>query len=166
MATSPKTRALAPTRRRRLASPGSATQVASSSTSPCASERPYNGTPFGDQLRCHRQRRNLRQLDLATGAKLSAGYVSALESGLKPPPPAHVITDISNALGLNDAQAALLVRAARLSHPIVRVPRGVQAAGYVLANRLAEELPKLSQRHIQLLQDVLELAAAEVAMTG
>lgn len=118
-------------------------------------------TPFGEALRRVRRHRCVLQKQLALDLSVSLSLVSSWETGAKPPPRGEQLRALTAALNLADAEAADLERLSRVSQPIVRVPRGTSAAGYLLLHRLADQLPQLSSKHLSALQGVLELQFEE-----
>ena len=77
-------------------------------------------TPFGIAIRKMRLDKGMRLLDLADRLKMSAAYVSAVETGKKPIPDKYVAL-AARAMELNVEEARSLQSAADRTREIVRV---------------------------------------------
>lgn len=70
---------------------------------------------FGFCLADLRRKRRLRQKQVAAASDLDCSYIAALENGRRVPPRDGVMTRLSEALGLSDAEKSELRRTAVLS---------------------------------------------------
>jgi transcriptional regulator with XRE-family HTH domain/SOS-response transcriptional repressor LexA len=89
-------------------------------------------TSFADHLREARRKAGLTQAELGERAGLTGSYVSLLESGKKPPPSDRVLSRLSRALGVSEANFA---EAAHLD----RTPEDVRQKILALSRRLDRE---------------------------
>jgi transcriptional regulator with XRE-family HTH domain len=114
-------------------------------------------TPFGARLRALRQARGLGLKELAATLHVSSAYLSALEHGHRGRPSPGLIHQVNEYFGLIWDDAEELVRLARLSHPRVVVnTAGLSPEATALANRLAQEIHRLSPEALRQIAAVLE----------
>ena len=107
-------------------------------------------TPFGAKLREMRKAKAMSLKDLAQAIGVSSAYLSALEHGQRSRPSWYLIQRIIAHFNVIWDEAEQLERLAALSHPRVTLdtsqlsPRATE-----LANRLAENIAKMSQADIE-----------------
>jgi transcriptional regulator with XRE-family HTH domain len=122
-------------------------------------------TPFANAFKTYRKRSRLRQKQVAFELELSVSYISSWETGLKPPPHGEPLTILCKLFELTETEAAEFIRFARLSQPLLRVPRNTTASGYLLAHKLVHRLPGLCAREIDLICRILDLRHEEASMS-
>jgi transcriptional regulator with XRE-family HTH domain len=118
-------------------------------------------TPFGARVRELRRERGLLLKDMAAHLGVSSAYLSALERGDRGKPTWTLLQGVLQYFRIIWDEADELLRLADLSDPKVRIDaaaRGAQAV--LLANRLARELPALSDADIAAMLAILDGAAA------
>jgi len=107
-------------------------------------------TPFGAKLREMRKAKAMSLKDLAQAIGVSSAYLSALEHSQRSRPSWYLIQRIIAHFNVIWDEAEQLERLAALSHPRVTLdtsqlsPRATE-----LANRLAENIAKMSQADIE-----------------
>jgi Zn-dependent peptidase ImmA (M78 family)/plasmid maintenance system antidote protein VapI len=77
-------------------------------------------TPFGIEIRKLRLDKGLKLIDVAEALDVSSAFLSAIETGRKPIPPAF-IANLTRTLNLSDAEASVLQRAADRTTKELRV---------------------------------------------
>lgn len=117
-------------------------------------------TPFGARLRALRMERGVTQQRLAAELQVSPAYLSALEHGRRGAPSAGLVHQVNEFFGLIWDDAEELARLARLSHPRVTVDTaGLTPEQTALANRLAQNIRRLSPETVAALHAVLDTSA-------
>lgn len=96
---------------------------------------------FGQLLQQHRARSGFRQVDVARQVRLSTSYLSAIESGARPPPSNDLVQALARALKLSADETVAFMATARSATRTLRLPQGTSAdacrAMHVLVDRLA-----------------------------
>lgn len=116
-------------------------------------------TPFGARLRSLRAARGVTLRALAARLEVSPAYLSALEHGKRGAPSAGLVHQVCDVFGLIWDEAEELARLARLSHPRVTVnTAGLAPEQTALANRLAQDIRRLSPETVAALLALLEAA--------
>ena len=119
-------------------------------------------TPFGARMRALRDERGLTLKNLAAQLQISAAYLSALEHGHRGAPSIGLVHQVCDALGLIWNQAEDLANLARLSHPRVTVnTAGLTPEQTALANRIAQNIKRLSPETIATLHAILDATAPQ-----
>ncbi len=114
-------------------------------------------TPFGARLRALRAERGMTQREMATALQVTPAYLSALEHGQRGAPRAGRVPQVGELLGLIWGEAEELAALARLSHPRIAVDTaGLTPEQTALANRLAQEIRRLSPETVARLHAVLD----------
>jgi transcriptional regulator with XRE-family HTH domain len=117
-------------------------------------------TPFGARLRAMRAERGVTLQRLAAELQVSAAYLSALEHGRRGAPSAGLVHQVNEFFGLIWDEAEEMARLARLSHPRVTVnTAGLTPEQTALANRLAQNVRRLSPETVAALHALLDTAA-------
>lgn len=107
-------------------------------------------TPFGAKLREMRKAQSMSLKDLAEAIGVSSAYLSALEHGQRSRPSWYLIQRIIAHFNVIWDEAEHLERLAALSHPRVTLDTSrLSPEATELANRLAENISKLSQTDIE-----------------
>lgn len=132
--------------------------------SPLKAEIQQAMTPFSSSFKAYRQRRRLRQKQVAHAMGLSVSYVSSWETALKAPPNGELLARLCAVFELSGSEAEGFKRAAEISRPLLRMPKATPTSGYALAHRLVAELPRLGPRQIDLINGILELTTPEAIM--
>ena len=104
-------------------------------------------TPFGIVTRKLRLDKGLRLLDLAKKLNLSSSFISAVETGKKPIPAGYV-DSVVKALGLTQAEALELQRAADRSKTAVDID-GLQGSQRELVAAFARKLHDLPPEFLE-----------------
>ena len=114
-------------------------------------------TPFGARLRALRAERAMTQRDMAAALQVTPAYLSALEHGRRGAPRSGLVHQVCEVFGLIWGEAEELAALARLSHPrIVVDTAGLTPEQTALANRLAQEIRRLSPETVARLHAVLD----------
>jgi transcriptional regulator with XRE-family HTH domain len=113
-------------------------------------------TPFGAKLRTLRKERGVKLAELADVLGVSSAYLSALEHGKRGRPSWHLVQGVLNHFNIIWDEAEELARLARISHPKVTVDTsGLHPKATELANRLADDVSRLSEKELDQLLAVL-----------
>lgn len=114
-------------------------------------------TPFGELLRRERQERKLLLGEMARMLKISAPYLSQLETGRRSVPDGFA-DKVVKALSLNSSDALALERAAALSRSEFILALGSDAndEDRALAHDLADAFTRLSPEGRAKLRELLE----------
>ncbi len=113
-------------------------------------------TPFGAKLRTLRKERGVTLAELAAVLRVSSAYLSALEHGKRGRPSWHLVQGVLSHFNIIWDEAEELVRLARISHPKVTVDTsGLDPKATELANRLADDVGKLSEKELDQLLAIL-----------
>lgn len=115
-------------------------------------------SPFAHLLQQLRVERNLRQAELAELVGYDQTYISALEVGLKGPPPFNLVERLQQALGLSDDETRALtdaIGASRRRYVIEPGDTDIHQDVYLLLRDLWARLPELTATQVRILSDVL-----------
>ncbi len=94
--------------------------------------------------------------ELAAVLRVSSAYLSALEHGKRGRPSWHLVQGVLSHFNIIWDEAEELVRLARISHPKVTVDTsGLDPKATELANRLADDVGKLSEKELDQLLAIL-----------
>jgi transcriptional regulator with XRE-family HTH domain len=117
-------------------------------------------SPFAHFLHGLRKARQIRQCDLAEMLGYDQSYVSALEVGLKSPPPQEFVDRLINVLSLTADEAARARREAEASNR--RLVLDVQAPQdlYRMIDALRERMGRLQPEHIHTICAILKMSDA------
>jgi transcriptional regulator with XRE-family HTH domain len=118
-------------------------------------------TQFGDRLFLLRRKRRLLQKQVALEAGIDPSYLGGLERGRRDAPAVAVFDRLTRALAATDEEREWLRHAlavARLERLVSDGPYAI--AGADLLVRIAEQLPSLNSRQLQLLEAFVEMLAA------
>jgi transcriptional regulator with XRE-family HTH domain len=123
-------------------------------------------TPFGRRVRELRRERGLLLKDMAAHLGVSVAYLSALERGERGKPTWTLLQGVLQYFRIIWDEADELLRLADLSDPKVRIDASGRDPDTVLfLNRLARELPALSNDDIAAMLAVLGRAAERARST-
>lgn len=118
-------------------------------------------TPFGAKLRHLRKERGVKLADLAGALGVSGAYLSALEHGKRGRPSWHLVQGVLSHFNIIWDEAEDLARLARISHPRVTVDTsGLHPKATELANRLADDVGKLTEKELDQLLAILTRKSA------
>lgn len=118
-------------------------------------------TPFGERVRELRRRRGRLLKDMAAHLGVSSAYLSALERGERGRPTWTLVQGVIQYFNIIWDEADELARLAELSDPRPRVETGgLGARATLTANRLAREIPALSEDDLADILAVLDRAKA------
>lgn len=113
-------------------------------------------TPFGRRLRELRAAKGMTLKQMAAALHVTPAYLSALENGRRGKPRKGLVMQIAAALGIIWDDAEELVRLARLSDPKRRIDTaGLVPAATELANRLADDIARLSESDLKAMLEIL-----------
>jgi transcriptional regulator with XRE-family HTH domain len=113
-------------------------------------------TPFGARMRQLRKERGVKLIELADALGVSAAYLSALEHGKRGRPSWHLVQGVLSHFNIIWDEAEELARLARISHPRVTIDTsGLDPKATELANRLADDVSKLSAQQLDQLLAIL-----------
>ncbi|MBU3068261.1 helix-turn-helix transcriptional regulator [Aestuariicella sp. G3-2] len=113
--------------------------------------------PFGFCLSNLRRIRGLQQQQLANMINLSPCYISAMESGQKPPPRQEIVDSIIICLNLDNKEKQELLDAADCSKPSRRVPKGASLHEYRFIDDLWRRLGTLSEHETLAMSYLLKI---------
>ena len=114
-------------------------------------------TPFGKKLRELRAARGLTLKDMAAALRVTPAYLSALEHGRRGRPSFRFVQSVIGYFNIIWDEAEELERLAHLSHPRVTIDTsGLDPAATEMANRLAEEIARLSTNEIGEISKILK----------
>lgn len=126
-----------------------------------ASERPDNGTRFGEELYRLRTAAGLRQIEVAQMARLARGYYSQLENSKRLPPPPSTLRRIALALQLTIGQTKRLEALASAERGyMLQLPDEMPARIARVIRQITQRSHRLSTIAIRRLEDILEEAEA------
>ena len=118
-------------------------------------------TPFGERVRQLRGERGRMLKDMAAHLGVSSAYLSALERGERGKPTWTLLQGVLQYFRIIWDEADELLRLADLSEPKVRIDASGREPDTVLfLNRLARELPALTDEEVSAMAAVLDKAAA------
>lgn len=113
-------------------------------------------TPFGRRLRELRAAKGMTLKQMAAALHVTPAYLSALENGRRGKPRKGLVMQVAAALGIIWDDAEELVRLARLSDPRRRIDTaGLSPAATELANRLADDIARLSNSDLKAMLEIL-----------
>ena len=113
-------------------------------------------TPFGRRLRELRAAKGMTLKQMAAALHVTPAYLSALENGRRGKPRKGLVMQVAAALGIIWDDAEELVRLARLSDPKRRIDTaGLNPAATELANRLADDIARLSESDLKAMLEIL-----------
>ncbi|MDR8029530.1 helix-turn-helix domain-containing protein [Burkholderia cenocepacia] len=113
-------------------------------------------TPFSNALVHYRKRAGLSQTNLAKQLGVAIQYVWKLERGVKPPPSLEQIERIAAALGMDEADVASLLDAARDSQKKLRLPDDLHSDTLRVINRLVRAATRLNGDEVTQLDEMVE----------
>jgi transcriptional regulator with XRE-family HTH domain len=123
-------------------------------------------TPFGRRVRELRRERGLLLKDMAAHLGVSVAYLSALERGERGKPTWTLLQGVLQYFRIIWDEADELLRLADLSDPKVRIDASGRDPDTVLfLNRLARELPALTDDDIAAMLAILDRAAERAHST-
>ncbi|HEY3431383.1 MAG TPA: helix-turn-helix transcriptional regulator [Rhodocyclaceae bacterium] len=117
-------------------------------------------SPFAHFLRVLRQRRGLKQKDIALLLGYEPSYLSALERSEKGPPKEDFIRRLIKGLDLDETEQANLHMALKLSRRQVSLPAQASEEEYGLIHELEPQLGQLTPLQIHLIKLALRLPAS------
>lgn len=114
-------------------------------------------SPFSHLLHDFRLRHGLRQAELAERIGYEQSYISALEVGLKGPPPNDFVERFSTGLGLAQEEKAALYQAVDASQRKLVIDADAPSDIFLLLKDLREGVDRLSPEQVQLIRDIVKL---------
>lgn len=114
-------------------------------------------SPFSHLLHEIRLRHGLRQADLAERIGYEQSYISALEVGLKGPPPNDFVERFSTGLALTQEEKATLYQAVDASQRKLVIDADAPNDMFLLLKELREGARRLSAEQIRLIRDIVKL---------
>ena len=112
-------------------------------------------SPFSHFLHELRMRYDIRQVELAETMGYEQSYISALEVGIKGPPPDEFIKRLIDVVQLTPAEQQELRAAAEASQRKLVLDPDTPQDIYWLVNDLREKVQQLSPMHVRMIRDVL-----------
>jgi transcriptional regulator with XRE-family HTH domain len=107
-------------------------------------------------MRQLRKERGVKLIELADALGVSPAYLSALEHGKRGRPSWHLVQGVLSHFNIIWDEAEELARLARISHPRVTIDTsGLDPKATELANRLADDVGKLSAQQLDQLLAIL-----------
>lgn len=117
-------------------------------------------SPFALLLRGLREKRELKQRDVADMLGYEPSYLSALERSEKGPPRKDFIRRLVNGLGLDEMEQIDLRKALKLSCRQISLPAKASEEEYILIHELEPQLGRLTSLQIHLIRLALRLPAS------
>jgi len=114
-------------------------------------------SPFAHLLHELRMRNSIRQGDLAELIGYEQSYVSALEVGIKGPPPPEFINKLILALELPPAEQNKLHNAVAASQRKLVIDVDAPQEVYLLMAELQQQLPALHPAQVRMIREVLSM---------
>ncbi|MCP4597950.1 helix-turn-helix transcriptional regulator [Neptuniibacter sp.] len=114
-------------------------------------------TPFGRYLATLRLNRQVKQKELAEALGVDPSYISAIESGKKPPPSNRVIREIVGELALPKDEEALLWNYADQSIRVMHIPDDLPLETYALIQEFRKSLKSLSAGQVNVIRSVISM---------
>jgi transcriptional regulator with XRE-family HTH domain len=114
-------------------------------------------SPLSKMLQELRNRRGMRQKELAHLVGYEQSYLSALEIGTKGPPTGEFIDKLSNALNLDEEEQAELDTALAMSDRKFVIPVNASQRLYELCFELRQTADQLLPSQIEMMLKVLQL---------
>ncbi|RYE02401.1 MAG: XRE family transcriptional regulator [Sphingobacteriales bacterium] len=115
-------------------------------------------SPFARYLYDLRMARQIRQCDLAEMLGYDQSYVSALEVGLKSPPPKEFVERLINALSLPPEDALRARQEADASQRRLVLDVQMPEDVYRLVHALRGRVTRLQPKQINMICDILEMS--------
>ena len=113
-------------------------------------------SPFAHLLHNLRMRFGIRQSELATIIEYDQTYISALEIGLKGPPPADFVDKLITALNLPEPEQEEMRAAVAASQRKLVIDRDTPQEVYWMLAALRERLPHLHPAQIRMIREIVE----------
>ena len=113
-------------------------------------------SPFAHLLHSLRMRFGIRQSELAALIAYDQTYISALEVGLKGPPPADFVDRIIAALNLPEAEQVEMRTAVAASQRKLVIDRDTPQEVYWMLAALRERLPHLHPAQIRMIREIVD----------
>lgn len=114
-------------------------------------------SPFSHLLHDLRMRHGIRQSDLADLMGYEASYVSALEVGIKGPPPAEFIDRLIEALQLQPSEQEELHEAVAASQRKLLIDNDTPQDVFWMIAALRDHLGQLHPVQVRMIRDILDL---------
>lgn len=118
-------------------------------------------TPFSITLKDIRNFRELKQKECADILGWEPSYLSALETGNRPPPKTKGLNCIVKRLSLTDLEAKELYLAADQSREVLRVPKKIGLKQRETLLRFTECLPILTNQQIEIISLTLNICRTQ-----
>ncbi|MFM0356732.1 helix-turn-helix transcriptional regulator [Paraburkholderia nemoris] len=113
-------------------------------------------SPFAHLLHSLRMRFGIRQSELAALIEYDQTYISALEVGLKGPPPADFVDRIIAALNLPETEQVEMRTAVAASQRKLVIDRDTPQEVYWMLAALRERLPHLHPAQIRMIREIVD----------
>lgn len=117
-------------------------------------------SPFSHYLKLLRERRKIKQGELAEQLGYEPSYISALERSEKGPPKEDFIRRLINGLCLDDSEQVNLRKVLKLSRRQIALPPKASEEEYGLIHELEPQLGQLTPLQIHLIKLALRLPAS------
>ena len=113
-------------------------------------------SPFAHLLHSLRMRFGVRQSELAALIEYDQTYISALEVGLKGPPPADFVDKLITALNLPEPEQEEMRTAVAASQRKLVIDRDTPQEVYWMLAALRERLPHLHPAQIRMIREIVD----------
>ena len=114
-------------------------------------------SPFAHLLHDLRMRHGIRQRDLAEQMGYETSYFSALEVGIKGPPPAEFVERLIAALNLSEAEQEEVRRTAVASQRKLQIEHDTPQDVFWMLAELRERVSQLHPVQVRMIREILEL---------
>ncbi len=114
-------------------------------------------SPFAHLLHDLRMRYGIRQRDLADRMGYETSYFSALEVGIKGPPPAEFVEHLIAALELPEIEQEEVRRAVAASQRKLQIEHDTPQDVFWMLAELRERVSQLHPVQVKLIREILEL---------
>lgn len=119
-------------------------------------------SPFALQLRKIRSDRNLQQKAMADIIGCEPSYLSALETGSKPPPQNDKLIQFLRKLNLSIEDEIKLLSAAKKSRRTIMLPSNAASRVFEVLHDLEEQLPNINDTQLDLITIALRFNSKEL----
>lgn len=116
--------------------------------------------PFAPYLRGLRQRHGMLQDEFAELLGYEQSYISALEIGMRGPPPDEFFKKLVSALKLDESEQEELSKVRRQSQRRFALPHNAPADVFIMCSDLWENLNRIHPAQVRMIQEIIRMPMA------